>query len=197
MSLRERKIAKKKEEILRSAVRILAEKGYQGTTMEDIAANLLMTKGAVYYYFRDKQDLLYQSHQMLLNRSIENVKYIQQQDISIEEKLKQSMVVHIEHVIHEQSGFELMLKPEQFFSEERQKKMRELQAKYTHCFDELIQEGIQMQVFRTLDKKIARNILFGAMNWVTQWYATDGKKEKREIAAVIADYLMLMLLKNN
>ncbi|MBP2077183.1 TetR/AcrR family transcriptional regulator [Oceanobacillus polygoni] len=196
MSLRERKIAKKKEDILRSAVRILAEKGYQGTTMEDIAANLLMTKGAVYYYFRDKQDLLYQSHQMLLERSIENVKYIQQQDISIEEKLKHSMVVHVEHVVNEQSGFELMLKPEQFFSEEQQEKLRELQAKYSHCFDEIIQEGIQMQVFRNLDKKIARNILFGAMNWVTQWYTADGKKDKKEIAAVIADYLMLMLLKN-
>ena len=52
-SFKERKIAKKKEEILRAAAEVFIEKGYHGTTMEEIAARLLMTKGSMYYYFKN------------------------------------------------------------------------------------------------------------------------------------------------
>ena len=58
-SLRAQKIAKRKQEILRSAASVLAEKGYHGATMEEIAAKLLLTKGSMYNYFKNKDDLLY------------------------------------------------------------------------------------------------------------------------------------------
>ena len=58
MSLREKKAARKKEEILRSASLVIARNGYQNATIEDIAAELLMTKGSLYYYFKNKEELL-------------------------------------------------------------------------------------------------------------------------------------------
>lgn len=59
MNLRERKTAKKKEDILRSASLVISRKGFRQTTMEDIAAELLMTKGSLYYYFKNKEELLF------------------------------------------------------------------------------------------------------------------------------------------
>lgn len=59
MSLREQKAAKKKEDILRSASLVISRSGYHNATMEDIAAELLMTKGSLYYYFKNKEELLY------------------------------------------------------------------------------------------------------------------------------------------
>ncbi|WP_067726194.1 TetR/AcrR family transcriptional regulator [Oceanobacillus damuensis] len=195
MSLREKKTAKKKEEIISTAVSIIAEKGYQRTTMEDIASRLLMTKGSVYYYFKDKQDLLFQSHQLLLERSIENIHDIQQLDIPITEKLKQSMIAHIDHLISEKSGFELMLKPEQYFSDYQLQEIQKLREDYSRCFDQLIAEGIGTGIFVSLDKKIVRNLVLGAMNWITQWYSLDGKLGKEEMSETISDYLMRILIK--
>ncbi|UJL45508.1 TetR family transcriptional regulator [Virgibacillus sp. NKC19-16] len=197
MSLRERKTAKKKEDILRMAVSVLSEKGYDGTTMEEIASKLLMTKDSVYYYFRDKQDLLYQSHSMLLEGSIENVEGVQRQDLPVKDKLRRAMIVHIEYILMERSGFEMMIKPEQYFSNPQIETIFQLRDEYGKCFDQLILEGIEADAFGSVDVKIVRNIILGAMNWVTQWYSEDGKKDKKEIAEDIADYLLHILIKNN
>ncbi|WP_373893525.1 TetR/AcrR family transcriptional regulator [Virgibacillus sp. CBA3643] len=195
MSLRERKTAKKKEDILRMAVSVLSEKGYDGTTMEEIASKLLMTKGSVYYYFKDKQDLLYQSHVMLLERSIENVEGVQDPGLPVTEKLRRAMIVHIEYILMERSGFEMMIKPEQYFLDPQIETIFQLRDEYGKCFDQLILEGIEADAFGSVDVKIVRNIILGAMNWVTQWYSEDGKKDKKEIAEDIADYLLHILIR--
>ncbi|WP_404452135.1 TetR/AcrR family transcriptional regulator [Virgibacillus necropolis] len=194
MSLRERKTAKKKEDILRTAVRVLSEKGYHGTTIEEIASKLLMTKGSVYYYFKDKQDLLFQSQLMLLGRSIENVEAILCQDLLVTEKLRMAMVGHIEYLLCERSGFEMMVKQEQFFSTEQKEEILQLRDDYGRSFDRLILEGIEENVFGSVDVKIVRNIILGAMNWVTQWYSESGNKDKTEIAESISDYLLHILI---
>lgn len=196
MSLRERKTAKKKEDILRTAVSVLSEKGYNGTTMEEIASKLLMTKGSVYYYFKDKQDVLYQSHIMLLERSIKNVEGVLRQNLPMLEKLQKAMIIHVEYIISEKNGFEMMLEPEQSFSTQQQEDVLKLRDNYGKCFDQLILEGIEADVFGSVDVKIVRNIILGAMNWVTQWYSTEGKKGKTEIAESISYYLLRILIKN-
>ena len=49
--------AKTREAILESALDLFNEKGYSGTTLNDIANRLTLTKGAVYWHFKNKQDL--------------------------------------------------------------------------------------------------------------------------------------------
>jgi TetR/AcrR family transcriptional regulator len=46
-----------KERVLNAALSVFAERGYQAATVEEIAERAGMTKGAVYYWFRDKEDL--------------------------------------------------------------------------------------------------------------------------------------------
>ncbi|WP_106497924.1 TetR/AcrR family transcriptional regulator [Lentibacillus sp. Marseille-P4043] len=193
MSLREQKTAKKKEDILRTAIRVLSEKGYHGTTMEEIASKLLMTKGSVYYYFRDKQDLLYQSQIMLLERSLKNIEQVRKLDLPVIEKLRKAVVVHIEYLLSERSGFELMMQPEHIFTTEQLKQILRLRDDYGKNFDQLILIGIEANLFHTVDVKIVRNIILGAMNWVTQWYSAEGKMSDTEIAESISNYLLRIL----
>jgi AcrR family transcriptional regulator len=46
-----------KQRVLSAALEVFAERGYQAATVEEIAERAGMTKGAVYYWFRDKEDL--------------------------------------------------------------------------------------------------------------------------------------------
>ncbi|MGY0694215.1 TetR/AcrR family transcriptional regulator [Virgibacillus sp. FSP13] len=195
MSLREKKTAKKKEDILRTAIRVLSEKGYHGTTMEEIASKLLMTKGSVYYYFHDKQDLLYQSQIMLLERSLKNIEQVRKQDLPVIKKLRKAVIVHIEYLLSERSGFELMMQPEHIFTTEQLEQILRLRDDYGENFDQLILIGIEANLFHTVDVKIVRNIILGAMNWVTQWYSAEGKMSETEIAVSISDYLLRILMR--
>ncbi|SER86461.1 TetR/AcrR family transcriptional regulator [Psychrobacillus sp. OK032] len=196
MTLREKKVAKKKEDILKSAASILAEKGYFGTTMEEIAASLLMTKGSIYYYFKDKQDLLYQSQKVLLEQSLINIEEISRMELlSPKEKLGKAMFVHLEFLISELSTFAMGIKPEQVFTGEYLEEILRLRVKYADCFDELITEGIESGDFKSVNVTISRNIILGAMNWVVQWYSPE-KKGDAEIAEMISEYLLQIFVKN-
>jgi len=113
-----RKTERKKEGIIQSALSIISEKGYHATTMEDIAAKILMTKGSVYYYFKDKQDLVYKIQKMLLEQSINNIEQILTEDLSPRGKLEKTIIAHIEYLITERTGFTLGARPEQIFEGE-------------------------------------------------------------------------------
>lgn len=199
LSLRMRKIAKKKEEILQSALRLLAKKGYHGTTMEEIASHLLMTKGSLYYYFKDKQDLVFQSQLMILQQSIENIRIIKRKKISQTDKLALAISVHIEYAIREKSGFELMINPKQIFSAHQLEEILRLRDEYAVEYDALltagVKAGVKEGVFSANDIKVVRNLLLGAMNWVTQWYSSEGKMNEKEVASLITRYLMRIVLK--
>lgn len=194
MSFRQKKAERKKEEIIRSALSIISEKGYHATTMEDIAAKLLMTKGSVYYYFKDKQDLVYKSHKMLLEQSINNIEQILTEDLSAREKLEKTMIVHIDYLITERTGFTLGARPEQIFEGEQLKDILDLREKYSEYIDSLILEGMGRGYFQKVDIKIARNIILGAMNYIIEWYSPNGNKSKEELAKMISNYLLRILI---
>ncbi|WP_252503121.1 TetR/AcrR family transcriptional regulator [Sporosarcina sp. Marseille-Q4943] len=196
MNLREQKAAHKKEAIMKAAISVFTEKGYGGASLEDVAQKLFMTKGAVYYYFKDKQDLLYQSQVYLLQKSNHLISEILDSKSATIEKMKKAIVQHTEYVINERSGFESMLNPESFLTIDQQNEILRLKNEYESKFDKLIEKGIKEGVFIQGNIKIVRNLLLGAMNWVMQWYSEGGKKSKAELSDMIAFYLLRMLLQN-
>lgn len=196
MNLREKKTAHKKEAIMNAAISVFAEKGYGGASLEDVAQKIFMTKGAVYYYFKDKQDLLYQSHIYLLQTSNHLISEISDSELTTKEKMEKTIAQHTEYVINERSGFASMLNPESFLTTDQQNEILRLKNEYESKFDGLIENGIKEEIFIQGDIKIIRNLLIGAMNWVMQWYSESGKKSKTEMSELISFYLLRMLLKN-
>lgn len=191
----ERKTAEKKNKILNSALIVLAEKGYHGTTMEDIANHLLMTKGSLYYYFKGKQDLVFQSQIRILKQSIENVKSVNQQELTSEEKLASVISKHIEYSLREKAGFLLMANPTEIFSETQLTEIYHLREAYAACYDELIEAGVKAGYFKVENIPVARNVLLGAMNWVTQWYSEEGALSIEAFAQLVTDYTMRIVRK--
>jgi AcrR family transcriptional regulator len=196
-SFREQKIAKKKEEILRSAAQVIAEKGYHGTTMEDIAAKLLMTKGSMYYYFKNKDDLLYHCHQMIMEISLERIEVVVNSNMDPSDKLRNAIKGHILLATSEKAMFMVMDKPNQNFTDFQLKEVLDLRKKYSHYFDRILNEGIEKQVFDSLNIRMVRMIILGALNWIQEWYKHGGPQSAEEISEEFANYLLKMVVKQN
>lgn len=194
-SLREQKIAKKKAEILRSAATVFAEKGYHGTTMEEVAAKLLMTKGSMYYYFKNKDDLLFHCNKMVMDISIQTIQEIIDSDQSPTEKLENAIKAHIKFATSEKSMFMVMDKPNQNFLDDYLPEILELRSKYDKCFDQILVEGIKKDEFEQVDTKMIRMIILGALNWIQQWYKPEGQLSGEEISEAFAAYLLKMVMK--
>lgn len=194
MELKEKKIAKRKEEILRSAANIVAQKGLQKATMEDIAAELLMTKGALYYYFKNKEDLIYQCHELILSDSIESVQKHLKDATSATEKLKKAIAVHVEFAINEKDIYNLILKPQEAFPENYLTSILVKRQRYSEIIDEIIYEGIESGEFNITEVKMARMMVLGSLNWIQQWYSPKGSYTQQEISEIYSEYLLKIFI---
>lgn len=194
LSLQQQKVEMKKKEIIRSAAKILKEKGFHGTTMEEIATQLLMTKGALYHYFKNKEDLLYQCHQMILDISIKQIEeIIDKPTRSYTIKIEEIIRSHIQLSIEENALFSIIDNPEHTFSKENFQKISKGRSYYAKCIDRILEEGALSGEFRHIDIKLSRLILLGALNWIQQWYDPNGSKNPEEISDYFVDKLLQTL----
>ena len=171
----------KKEQIQLSAIRIVNKYGFEQATMEQIAAELGMTKGALYYYFKNKEDLLYQCHSLVLANALEELEQIAAADLRAEQKLKALIHAHITYVIDERDFFNLMVEPSKTFTAVHLQPVLSLRKRYAAIFDEVIETGMKEQVFHVESPFIARMAILGAMNWIQQWYKEDGVLQRQQI----------------
>ncbi|MBT2582665.1 TetR/AcrR family transcriptional regulator [Planococcus sp. ISL-109] len=197
MNLREQKAAKKREDILRSASLVISRQGYHNATMEDIAAELLMTKGALYYYFKNKEELLYRCHELILTEAKEKMLAITEADLPSVEKMRKAIHHHIEVAIREKEVFNLIVKPETTFSKDNIPEIIEKRDEYAELFDRIIDEGIVRGEFEVPEKKMARMIILGATNWIQVWYSPEGKYSAEDVEEIYAEHLLKMLRKTS
>ena len=189
----EKKAKKKKEEIILSAIKIVNQKGYAKATMEEIAAELLMTKGSLYYYFKNKEDLIFKCHEMVLIQASKEQQEHYEQNMSNEEKLRNMIAKHIQYAIEEKETFNMLIQPKHTFSSEQLSAILMKRNEYAKWFDCVITDGIAAGEFTVADPKIVRMIILGAMNWLQQWYKVDGEKSIQEIQQLYAEYLLKMV----
>lgn len=178
------------EEIMAVAAKLFREKGYMATTMDDIAAQLYITKPALYYYIKTKHDLLYEICETAINHLMERVAEIKDGGGSAEERLHHLVTWHVSafstngDIINVYLADEGELPPEK--REYIRGRSREFEAVYRDLVRELVSEG----TFREVDVAMAVRAISGMCNWLSNWYRSDGSMTAEEIADVFIDLVM-------
>jgi AcrR family transcriptional regulator len=193
MKLSERKTLKKKEQILMTAIAVVNKRGYDGATMEEIAAELLMTKGSLYYYFKNKGDLMYECHKFVLSDAMGALEMALNEEGTAEEILRRMISSHIDYAIEEKETNNLIIEPRRFFDEEQLGPVLQLRKKYSSYFDQVIEKGIASGEFQVDEPIFVRMMILGAMNWIQQWYRPDGRMTLEELKRNFEDYILKML----
>src|SRR6202795_2545383 len=129
------------DEILDSAAKFFYTKGYHATSIEDVARDVGMLKGSLYYYIKSKDDLLFQ----LLQAGIEDGDaYIAQQIDPQGEPLEQlegAIPAQIDYIIQNRVRFGLFLHEFDSLSGKRQHKLISVMSRYNNRFVELVKRG--------------------------------------------------------
>src|SRR5437016_13956450 len=99
-------------DILKSAAAAFRRLGYHGATVEEIAAALHMKKGNLYYYFRNKEEILFACHQYSLDRLHELLEEVERSGVSPEDKLRRLIVAFVHTILDELHGTAVFLELE-------------------------------------------------------------------------------------
>jgi AcrR family transcriptional regulator len=176
-------------EILKSAAKAFRKLGYHGATVEQIASALHMKKGNLYYYFRNKEEILFACHQYSLDRLTHLFAEIQQTSARPDQKLRQLIVAFVHTILDELHGTALFLDLEAL-TPPHLKTVIVRRDRFEHGVRQIIQEGMEDGVFESGDPKLLAFALFGAVNWIPRWFSPNGPATSQEIADRFADYLI-------
>ena len=176
-------------EILKSAAKAFRKLGYHGATVEEIASALQMKKGNLYYYFRNKEEILFACHQYSLDRLTHLFAEIQQTSSPPDQKLRQLIVAFVHTILDELHGTALFLDLEAL-TPPHLKAVIVRRDRFEHGVRQIIQEGMENGVFESGDPKLLAFALFGAVNWIPRWFSPNGPATSQEIADRFADYLI-------
>src|SRR5437660_766475 len=96
-------------DILKSAAAAFRRLGYHGATVEQIAAALHMKKGNLYYYFRNKEEILFACHQYSLERLLALLGEVELSGLPSDEKIRRLIVAFVHTILDELHGTALFL----------------------------------------------------------------------------------------
>jgi AcrR family transcriptional regulator len=176
-------------DIMKSAAKAFRRLGYHGATVEQIAAALKMKKGNLYYYFKNKEAILFACHQYSLDELIRLLEEVEQSGLSADEKLRRLIVAFVHTIIDELHGTALFLDLEAL-SPVHLKAVILRRDTFDRGVRRVLEEGMATGTFGPGDAKLRAFALFGAVNWIPRWFNPDGPASSQEIADHFADFLI-------
>lgn len=171
----------RKLEVLKAAARLFNERGFHNTTMDDIAATLRVTKPALYYYAKSKDEILFQIGDIALSEATRILENISSQNISGAIKLKRFFVEWSISICHEFGRCLILTKPESLEPKSR-KKSKANRRKIHRQVVSLIKSGFEDGSVALCDPELVTLALFDLFNGITYWYKPKGKLTPTDIA---------------
>jgi len=176
-------------DILKSAAKAFRKLGYHGATVEQIAAALQMKKGNLYYYFKNKEDILFACHQYSLDRLTHLLEEIERSGAAADEKLRRLIVSFVHTILDELHGTALFLELEAL-SPAHLKAVIVRRDQFDRGVRKVLEEGMASGTFGRGDPKLLAFALLGAVNWIPRWFNPAGEATSQDIADRFADFLI-------
>ena len=183
---RDVQFAAKRRSVILSAASAFRRRGYHNTSMADIAQTLGLTKAALYYYVKNKEEILYESHAMTYGSMDEVLKSYRKSKLSGRETLE---VIFREFVgLLTQSGVSLLTDVDSLKGEWKAQILSR-RNKIERRVVDIVKRGQADGSIREGDARLYVFFFMGALNWLNAWYDAEGRLK----GADIADHFVLQL----
>jgi AcrR family transcriptional regulator len=175
----------KREAVLRTAVQLFLEQGYHGTTLNDVAERLNITKPALYNYFGGKDEILYECWAIGHERVDDCIDEINSGVGTGLAKLRK-LIVRYAEVMTTDYGKSLVRFDVRDLTEHNRKLVQASKRKVDRAFRAYIKDGIADGSIKPCDIKLSAFAIAGSLNWIGHWYQPGGALTAEEIAAQFA-----------
>src|SRR5579885_3571509 len=178
----------KREELTRIAARLFAERGYQGTSLADLAEALGVQKPSIYHHIASKEDLLWdvaREGAAAFHAALDAVAG----DAPAPERIRLALRAHLAVVAGQLDVATVFVREWRFLSGERRDQFVAERRRYEERLRELFRDGVESGELRTdLDVSTAALLFLSAANWAYTWLRPGADTDS------LADRLYAVLL---
>lgn len=191
--MRDEITAYKRERILEEAVKLFYERGFSGTTLDDIAGALGVTKPFIYTHFRSKVELLEAVCRPTIEMSHAAIAEAARQPGPPAKRLYEGVVNFTKVVLQRQANIAVYFREEKHLSEAGLAEINTLRKNFDRVLSDLLEEGSATGAFRIADIRVAALAIGGMVSWAYTWYQPGGRLTFDEIGAKLAHFALQMV----
>jgi TetR/AcrR family transcriptional regulator, cholesterol catabolism regulator len=174
-------------EVYRTAARMILEKGYDATSVGDIADALGITKAGLYHYIKGKTELLYEIMKYGLSELEREVLEPAAAIKDPEERLRFVITTHARLVTRGDGVVTILVDEARALTPAHNRYVTRMKRAYFDCLRDAARELKKQGKLRDVDPTVVAFSITGAINWLSRWYRPDGKLDAAEIGEQIAD----------
>lgn len=182
------------DDVVAAAARVFSDKGFGGSSLEDVAAEVGMLKGSLYNYIRSKEDLLFAVVRPDAEQLLASARDLVPQDLPASEKLRMVATVHVEIIDRHLPYVHVYV--QEVAGKGISAEWAQMDREYMSLVERLFEEGKEAGDFDDkVDVRVAARSFVGALNWMTRWYEPGGPEHARAMATQVADLFLGGLLR--
>lgn len=190
MAVKELRVAKTVDEtrfelqrhrLLKAAATCFNRKGYSGTSLKDVANHLGLTDAALYYYVRNKEELVYQCYLRGAELGREAMDRARAEGTDGFEQALLYIRYHVEVMVGERGPVAIMSEIPSLKDMHREE-ILQISRKHSSEFENIIDSGIRDGSIGPCNVRMTGNAIMGAINWIPKWFHGDAETAEKVLS---------------
>lgn len=170
-----------KDRMLSAAAHCFNQKGFSGTSLKDVANRLGLTDAALYYYVRNKEELVYLCYVRAAEVGREAMERAIEEGDSGFDKVLRYLRYHVELMVGPRGPIAIMSEIPSLKPQHRDDVLALSRAHGT-AFERLLEEGIEDGSIADCKVRMTGNAIMGALNWIPKWHHGDDAVARQIVA---------------
>lgn len=178
--------------LLKAAATCFNQKGYSGTSLKDVAKHLGLTDAALYYYVRNKEELVYQCYLRGAELGREAMDRARAEGTTGLDRAFLYIRYHVEVMVGDRGPVAIMSEIPSLKKPHREEILR-ISRRHSGEFENLLTSGIEDGSIGRCNVRMTGNAIMGAINWIPKWFHGDagtGEKVLSEFPALLTRCLL-------
>lgn len=179
----------KRAAVLRESGRLFSRRGYHNTSLADVAKQLGVSKGTLYNYVEDKQEILFEIHRMALEIGTRSLADAEASNGNGARMVATAMKGFILSLVADLGGYGILSEVGALKPEDRDHVVS-LRSEFYRRYEALVTRGVLDGSIRAIDPHVPLVAFMGVLQNLPNWYSPKGRLTADEIAEAVAEVFM-------
>ena len=180
-------------QIYEQATRLFAERGFAGTSLQDIADAMGMTRPSLYYYVKNKDQLLARLVTEITEGPAGIAEEIAGRDADAVTKLRELVGVTAAQQARHAARFQLVIRSESELPDDLAAAHESAKRRVLDGFVRIVDQGVRSGEFRPRPVRTTALALIGMCNWIAWWFRAGGAQSVEEVAEQMAEMAVALV----
>jgi AcrR family transcriptional regulator len=181
-------------EMLEQAADLFARRGFDGTTLQEIAQTMSISRAALYHYIGSKEELLTELVKGLSNEVTDNLAAIKATDAKSNDKLWRAISTTAANIASKASRFRLLAISESALPPELAAEQVESRETALKLMTDIMSDAVNSGAARPVDEQVAAFGILGACHYISWWGHLRPDLRPAELGSILADVICTGLL---